>query len=150
MSAPFDLENFDESFFDEDDIKPRFERRRYVSYPVTTTTGFMLAVADYLDKYKVQLIAKKLDPTDDIAKLRDDAAELTRQNGVQEGLKTDLKNQTATVEQLNGDGYGDASTMLDSAIGKIGKTTTEGKQGAELRVQLRGKETKAKVAKPTP
>jgi hypothetical protein len=147
MCAPFDLENFDESFFDTD--APITHRRRTVSYPVTTTTGFMLGVADFLDKYKVQLIAKKLDPTDDIAKLRTDAAELTRQNGVQEGLKTDLKNQTALVEDLNGTGYGDASTLLDAAIGKIGKTTTEGKEGGQLRSKLNSSK-KATPKPPTP
>ena len=118
-------------------------------YPVVTTTGFMLGVADYLEKYKTQLIAKKLDPTDDIAALRADAATLTAQNGVQEGLKTQLKDQTAVVSGLNNNGYGSASTLLDSAVGKIGKTTAQGQEGSDLRANLRSNPPKPSTP-PTP
>ena len=118
-------------------------------YPEQVTAGFMLEVADYLEKYQTDLIAKKLDPTDDITALRLNAAELTKQNGVQEGLKTQLKDQTTKVTTLNGGGYDAASTALDSAVGKLGKKTTQGQEGSDLRTKLRGKESKAKT-KPTP
>ncbi len=98
----------------------------------------MIGVADYLEEHKDLLIAKKYDPTDDIAQLRADAATVSKENQKQETMKSDLKRQTALVEEKAGTGYADASTLLDTGTGKLGKTTPEGRQGAKLRSDLRG------------
>jgi hypothetical protein len=112
-------------------------RKTHMPLPVPVTAGFMIGVADYLEEHKDLLITKKYDPTDDIAKLRADAATISRENQTQETLKSDLKRQTVLVEEKAGTGYADASTLLDTGIGKLGKTTPEGKQGARLRSTLR-------------
>jgi len=118
-------------------------------YSVAVTAGFMLEVADYLEKYKDPLLAQKLDVADDILTLRANAKELTKQNGIQEGFKTQLTDQTVVVENLNDTGYNGASSLLDSAIGKLGKRTTQAKEGGQLRSKLHGK-AKAKKTPATP
>jgi len=104
--------------------------------PVATTVGFMVSVADYLDEHKQTLIAKKVDPTDNIAKLRADAATISTENQKQESMKADLKTQTVVVEDKCGAGYADTSGILNTAINTLGMSTPEGQQGARLRSQL--------------
>ena len=139
MAPRFNEVRFNEFRFSGEAAQPN--RKAHSMYPITVTTGFMNSVASFLAKYKADLIAKKLDPTDDIAQLPLDAKALTDANQDQESLKTQLKEKTTQVEDLNSQGYANASTLLDAAIGKLGKTTPAGKEGARLRSQLRGRDT---------
>jgi len=118
--------------------------------PVATTVGFMVSVADYLDEHKTTLIAKKVDPTDNITKLRADAATISTENQKQESLKAVLKTQTALIEEKCGIGYSETSGILNIAINALGQSTPEGQQGARLRSTLRPRKDGGNPAPPTP
>lgn len=62
-----------------------------VTYPVNEVIGFCGTTEKMLTKYKTQMIAAKVDPTDLIAKLPIDSATLAKENDTQEGIKTQLK-----------------------------------------------------------
>lgn len=120
---------------------------------VTQCIGFLNRTADFLDKYKTNLTAKKFDATDAIARLRAAALALSALDEAQEAIKTQLKNKTIEVETALGDDYGDCSTTLDIAIGALGKTTPEGKEGSTIRSSLGGRgprESAAAAKKTTP
>jgi hypothetical protein len=118
--------------------------------PVATTVGFMVSVADFLDEHKATLTPSGYDPTADIAKLRGDANTLSDENQTQENMKAALKTQTMLVEQKNGGGYDTASGILDAAVGKLGKSTPAGQQGARLRSLLRGRDSSGGGEQPPP
>ena len=69
---------------------------------------------------------------------RADAADLTKANGEQEGLKTSLKNKTEEVVNRNETGYTDASSVLNTGMGKLGNGTPEAQEGTNLRKRLGG------------
>ena len=100
--------------------------------------GFTTEVKAYLAKYKPTLVAKSYDPTADMTQLGADCQVFSDEDQNQETMKTVLKNKTAQVEALNDALYRLASTTLDTAISKLGKTTAEGKEGARIRSKLHG------------
>ncbi|MBI3881529.1 MAG: hypothetical protein HY301_15880 [Verrucomicrobia bacterium] len=106
---------------------------------VTQCIGFLNEVADFLDKYKVQLQAKKYDPTDDIATARAAATALSKLDSDQEKLKTDLANKTTAVNAACDGGYMDGSDALTTAISKLGSRSVEAKEGTRIRKSLRGR-----------
>jgi len=108
--------------------------------------GFAQEVRAFLNKYKTQLIAKGYDPTAIIAEINTDAESLATENATQESLKTQLKNQTIVVETKRDNLYNKISTTLEAAVGLLGKTTPEGKEGLLIRSTLRGEPP----APPTP
>ncbi len=100
--------------------------------------GFTTEVKAFLMKYKPTLVAKSYDPTADMTQLGDDCATFSTEDQNQESMKTALKNKTDEVQGLADDLYKLASSTLDAAISKLGKTTPEGKEGARIRSKLRG------------
>ena len=95
------------------------------------------------------MIAKKVDPTDVIAELGPDFDDLTAQNGLQEGIKTQLREQTKLVETANTKSYNDASQGCDMVITAFGKRSQQAKEAVNLRKGVRPVSRKAKT-KPTP
>ena len=110
--------------------------------------GFATQVKEYLNKYKTTLVAKDYDPTNDITGLTTDSGTFATEDQAQESIKTALKNQTDKVVGLANDLYDTCSSILDVAVGKLGKTTAEGKEGAKIRSKLRP--SKPKTPKTTP
>jgi hypothetical protein len=70
---------------------PKIMSNKKVSYPANEVVGFCASAGQMLTKYKTQMIAAKVDPTDLIAKLPIDSATLAKENDTQEGIKTQLK-----------------------------------------------------------
>ena len=112
--------------------------------------GFLDSVADYLEHYKAVLIPKKYDPTDDITGCRAAAMALSKTDGDQEKLKTDLAKKTDEVNGLCDGHYTEASGMLDTAIGKLGKRSLEADEARRLRKTVRGRTPKNNGNTPPP
>ena len=122
---------------------PQKERKnKTMPLPSDSLIGFATQVKEFLAKYKTELTAKNYDPTNDIASLMADCGTFATEDQKQESIKTDLKNQTEKVNGLGGDLYDMTSSTLDAAVGKLGKTTAEGKEGQKIRSNLRGKTPK--------
>jgi len=123
-----------------------------VTYPVNEVLGFSTNVKAMLNNYKTQMIAAKVDPTDVIAKLGPDFDDLTTQNNVQEGIKTQLRDQTKLVEAANTKAYNDGSQGCDMVITAFGKRSEQAQEAMNLRKGVRPVARKAKstAAKPTP
>jgi hypothetical protein len=116
---------------------------------VPQNIGFTIEVADYLEHYTTQLTAAGLNSAATITALRGFATDLSQLNQEQENLKTGLKNKTAEVDAKHAETYNAASSALDMAIGALGKTTAEGKEGARIRSTLRGR-SPSEPTPPTP
>lgn len=115
------------------------KQRSTMKIPSADLIGFTTQVKEFLNKYKAPLIAKNYDPTNDMADLGTKCGTFSTEDQKQESMKTDLKNQTNLVNGLGNDLYDLTSSTLDAAIGKLGKTTPEGKEGARIRSNLRGR-----------
>ncbi len=111
--------------------------------------GFTTQVKEFLTKYKPKLVASNYDPTNDMAGLGGDCQTFATESQEQESLKTTLKIKTGEVTALASDLYDTTSTILDAAIGKLGKKSAEGREGAKIRSTLRGRKPKPAPA-PTP
>jgi len=114
--------------------------------------GFTTQTKAFLMKYQAQLTAANYNPATDITALEADCATFATEDQNQETMKTALKNKTAAVITLANALYNKTSSTLDAAIGKLGKTTNEGKEGARIRSILRGRgpNTPTPPAPPTP
>lgn len=107
--------------------------------PSDDLIGFATEVKMFLDANKAALIAKSYDPTADIARLGTDCETFSEEDREHEAMKTALKEKTDDMETLASALYDDASSTLDAAIGKLGKTTEKGKEGARIRSKLRAR-----------
>jgi hypothetical protein len=90
-----------------------------------------------LTKYKTQMIAAKVDPTDLIAKLDPEAKTLSAANDVQEGLKTQLKDQTQVVNAAALAAYTDCSNACDMVITAFGRGSSQAQEATNLRKNVR-------------
>lgn len=107
-----------------------------MQFAIETITGFVTLVVGYLTKYKTQITAGDYDPTVDIEELPEAAEAVTLANQTQESNKSGQKLKTQDVKRIFRDSYESANGALDMAVGIIGKTTVEGKEGLELRARL--------------
>jgi len=107
------------------------------TYPVNEVLGFSSKVKAMLTKYQAQMVAAKIDPSDLIAKLGPDGDALALENDKQEGLKTSLRTQTATVEGLNTAHYKDGSNGCDMVITAFGRGSEQAKEAVNLRKSVR-------------
>lgn len=105
-------------------------------FPIETITGFVALVVGFLAKYKTQITAGDYDPTVDIEELPVAADAVTLANQTQESNKSGQKLKTADVRRIFRESYETANGALDMAVGLIGKTSVEGKEGLELRARL--------------
>lgn len=125
-----------------------------VTYPANEVVGFCASTAAMLTKYKTQMIAAKVDPTDLIAKLDPDGKAITAANDVQEGIKTQLKDATKAVNAVVATGYNDSSKGCDMVITAFGRGSSQAQEAINLRKGVRPAahhETPAPApAKPTP
>jgi hypothetical protein len=107
------------------------------SYPVNEVLGFSAGVKQMLANYKAQMITAKVDPSDIIAKLGPNTDALALENGKQETLKTQLRDQTKLVEGLNTTAYADASQGCDLVIAAFGKRSEQAAEATRLRKGVR-------------
>jgi len=108
-----------------------------ITYPVNEVVGFCGTTEAMLTKYKAQMIAAKIDPTDLIAKLDPEAKALTAANDVQEGLKTQLKDQTKLVNAAALAAYNDCSNACDMVITAFGRGSSQAQEATNLRKGVR-------------
>lgn len=111
--------------------------KQKVTYPVNEVIGFCGTSEKMLLKYKAQMIAAKVDPSDLIATLGTDSTTLASANDVQEGIKTQLKDQTIVVNQAAADAYADCSNACDMVITAFGRGTSQAQEATNLRKSVR-------------
>jgi hypothetical protein len=125
-----------------------------VTYPANEVVGFCASTAAMLAKYKTQMIAAKVDPTDIIAQLPVESKAVSDANDVQEGIKTQLKDATIVVNDAVATAYNDASNGCDMVITAFGRGSSQAQEAINLRKSVRPAahhETPAPApAKPTP
>jgi uncharacterized protein (DUF1501 family) len=117
-----------------------------VSYPVNEVLGFGAGTRQMLTKYKTQMIAAGVDPTALITKLGTGGDTLSVENDKQEGLKTQLRDQTAVVNTANGSLYDDGSRGCDMVITAFGRGSEQEQEAINLRKSVRP-DTRAATAK---
>lgn len=108
-----------------------------VTYPANEVVGFCASTAAMLTKYKTQMIAAKVDPTDVIAKLPVESKAVSDANDVQEGIKTQLKDATTAVNEAVATAYGDASNGCDMVITAFGRGSAQAQEATNLRKGVR-------------
>lgn len=108
-----------------------------VTYPVNEVVGFCAATGAMLTKYKAQMIAAKVDPTDLIARLPVKSQAMTDANDVQEGIKTQLKDATTDVQNTVSSAYSDCSNGCDMVITAFGRGSSQAQEATNLRKSVR-------------
>jgi hypothetical protein len=108
-----------------------------VTYPVNEVVGFCATSAAMLTKYKTQMIAAKVDPTDLIAKLPVESKAMSDANDVQEGIKTQLKDATKAVNAAVATAYDDCSKACDMVITAFGRGSSQAQEAINLRKGVR-------------
>jgi hypothetical protein len=108
-----------------------------VTYPANEVVGFCASTAAMLTKYKAQMIAAKIDPTDLIAKLPVESKALSDANDVQEGIKTQLKDATKAVNAAVRPAYDDCSKGCDMVITAFGRGSSQAQEAINLRKGVR-------------
>jgi hypothetical protein len=125
-----------------------------VTFPVNEVLGFSSSAKQMLTNYKTQMTAAGVDPTVLITKLGTDHDSLVVENDKQEGLKTQLRDQTAVVEGVKADAYAEASNACDMVIAAFGKNSEQAAEATKLRKSVRpptsSAAAKAAKAKTTP
>jgi hypothetical protein len=99
-----------------------------VTYPVNEVIGFCGTTEKMLTKYKTQMIAAKIDP---------EAKALAAANDVQEGFKTQLRDQTVLVNAANVAAYTDCSNACDMVITAFGRGSSQAQEAINLRKGVR-------------
>lgn len=123
--------------YDEPQPSPKKMDNTPVTYPVNEVLGFSASAKQMLTNYKAQMIAAKVDPTDLIATLGTDHDTLTVENDKQEGIKTQLRDQTTVVETAKADAYADASKACDMIITAFGRNSEQATEAVNLRKSVR-------------
>lgn len=108
-----------------------------VTYPVNEVIGMSKGVMAMLTKYKTQMVAAKIDPTDKIASLDPDADGLADERDKQKGLQTAEREQTKIVNAKSAALYNSASNGCDMVITAFGKNSEEAKEAMNLRKSVR-------------
>jgi hypothetical protein len=93
------------------------------------------------------MTAKGIDPTAMLAALEPAHTDLSAKNVVQEGLKTQLRDQTPVVEAARDKAYTIASNLCDQVITAFGKTSEQAKEAVNLRKKLRPSRSAVAAAK---
>lgn len=117
------------------------------TYSVESVLGFGSSVMAMLSTNKTVMTAKDEDPTARIARLGPLGEQLTVENAKQEKMKTDLREQTTTVERLKGEYYSLASGGCDKVLVAFGRGSEQAKEATNLRKKLR---TASSDDEPTP
>ncbi len=117
------------------------------TYSVETVLGFATSTKTLLTTNKPAMILKNEDPSARIAEIPPLVEELTEQNGVQEKMKTDLRDQTALVERLKAELYNVCSSGCDKVITAFGRPSEQAKEATNLR---KGLKTEKRKTDPTP
>lgn len=120
------------------------ERNIMPNMPVESVHGYSVEVEAFLTKYKPQCIAGKYDPTDDVAPMEQERKDLAAANRVQEEKKSALKDATTAVNNLAGTTEISIGQKLDRAIAAVGKQSSIGKEGIEIRARINRVYKKAK------
>ena len=140
--------------YDEPQPSPKKMDNTPVTYPVNEVLGMAASAKQMLTNYKTQMIAAKVDPTDLIATLGTDHDTLAVENDKQEGLKTQLRDQTTTVEGVKADTYAHSSKACDMIITAFGRNSEQAQEAMNLRKSVRPSPHKTASAaaktKPTP
>lgn len=129
---------------------PRKMSDKKKTYPVNEVLGFIANAKQMVTDKKTAMIANKVDPTDIIAALDTAHNSLTAENAAQEGLKTDLHNQTLVVDGVKSSGYDLASQACDQVISAFGRTSEEAAEATRLRKGVRPAPRRAVTPPPTP
>jgi hypothetical protein len=105
----------------------------------TETIGMLDLVIGHLDNADnaAALAAKGLDVPATKTRLTTKKNSLVTLNAEQEARKVALQEKTAELEPAIGDGYIDASGMVDALAGFYGKNTPAGKNILALRANIR-------------
>jgi hypothetical protein len=133
--------------WDEPTPPPRMAETK-TTYPVNEVLGFASSAKDMLTTYKTQMTAAGVDPTALITKLGTDHTDLSAKNNVQEGFKTQLRDQTKLVEAANSLTYADCSRACDMIITAFGRNSEQAQEATNLRKSIRPVTRKA--TPPTP
>lgn len=121
-----------------------------VSFGVEDVLGYCQSTADMVNGYKPQMVAKGIDPAAMLTALGTAQTDLSAQNNVQEGLKTQLRDQTALVEGARDRAYTIASNLCDQLITAFGRTSEQAKEATNLRKKLRPSKPSSSGNTPTP
>jgi hypothetical protein len=118
-----------------------------VSFSVEEVLGFCQGTTDMVKGYKTQMVAKGIDPTAQLTLLGTAQTSLSAENVVQEGLKTQLRDQTTVVEASRNKAYTAASNLCDQVVTAFGKTSEQAQEAVNLRKKLRPARSAAAAAK---
>jgi len=99
----------------------------------TKTIGFCSNVAQFLDNNREQLLAKGLDSSNWGEKIREKRDYATNKSAEQDTKQAELKALTVEADKAYDDAYDESSTMLDAAIGVLGKKSPISKEAARIR-----------------
>jgi hypothetical protein len=113
------------------------------SASVEDVLGFCQSTTDMVKGYKTQMVAKGIDPTAMLTLLDPAQTDLSAKNTVQEGLKTQLRDQTPIVDAANDHAYTIASNLCDQVIAAFGKTSEQAQEATNLRKKLHPKSPNA-------
>ena len=113
-----------------------------VKYPVEEVLGFCQSTRDMATTYKTQMVTKGIDPTAMLALVETAQTDLSAKNTVQEGLKTQLRDQTLVVEAARDHAYSVAGNLCDQVISAFGRSSEQAQEATNLRKKLHPKSPK--------
>ena len=150
MSAPFDLDNLDESFFDSDALIPPKGGKHMAgeNYPNEKLTGAGNQLKTLPTGRKTAMITKKLDPSDIIDGIESGGPAIDTQDRVQEDAKMKWQAETTTLNGLKNDYYSTFSRGVDMVITAYGRGSLEAKEATRIRKELTGSNGKDKGTNP--
>jgi hypothetical protein len=114
-----------------------------VTFPVNEVLGFSVSAKQMLTNYKTQMVAAGVDPTNLITRLGTGHDSLALENDKQESLKTQLRDQTSTVDRAKADAYADSSKACDMIISAFGRISEQAQEATNLRKSVRPDTRKA-------
>lgn len=114
-----------------------------VTYPEEDVLGLCQDTTELVNSYKTKMIANGTDPTAALALLAPAQSDLSAQNKVQEGIKTQLRDQTPIVEAARDKAYSYSSYLIDQVISAFGRNSEQAKEATNLRKKLHPARTNA-------
>ena len=122
-----------------------------MAHTFTETVGIITGTIAYLEEQANidRLATKDFNAAPHVARLTAKLKAVNKLNTEQENAKVALKKKTKDLDTASEDAYLDASGLIDSIAGHLGKTTSEAKNVLAIRSRVR-KAGGAAPAPPTP
>lgn len=108
-----------------------------VTYPVPEVIGFCQDTVELVNTYKTKMVANGNDPTAALALLAPAQTDLATQNGIEQGIKTQLRTQTPITEASRDKAYSYSSYLVDQVVSAFGRNSEIAQEAINLRKKLR-------------